>query len=77
VRHPLEAGDRVLFYTDGVTERSDVHDEMYELPRLIQTFERTAHLPPTEQVLAIVGDVDKFAGQREPEDDQTLLLMCF
>ena len=75
VRHVLQPGDRVLFYTDGVTERHDPHDDMYDLPRLVSVFERTGQLTPKEQLAAVVGDVDAFGGEREPEDDQTLLLM--
>jgi sigma-B regulation protein RsbU (phosphoserine phosphatase) len=76
VRHALQAGDRVLFYTDGVTERYDPHDDMYDLPRLTQALEHTASLTPDQQVRAIVDGLDAFAGDREPEDDQTLLLMA-
>jgi sigma-B regulation protein RsbU (phosphoserine phosphatase) len=75
VRHTLQAGDRLLFYTDGVTERHSANDDMYELPRLTAALERTAHLKPAEQVAEIVKSLDEFAGEREPEDDQTLLLM--
>jgi sigma-B regulation protein RsbU (phosphoserine phosphatase) len=72
----LEPGDRILFYTDGVSERHDPDDEMYDLPRFMAAIERTAHLPPQEQVTAIMADVDGFARNREPDDDQTLLLMA-
>jgi phosphoserine phosphatase RsbU/P len=76
VRHALESGDRLLFYTDGVIERHDMQDDMYDMPRLMAVFEQTANLAPAEQVKAIVSDLDAFAGDREPEDDQTLLLMA-
>ena len=76
VRHPLQKGDRLLFYTDGVTERTDTTDDMFELPRLIAAFERSASLAPADQVQAIVADLDAFAGDHEPDDDQTLLLIA-
>ena len=72
----LEPGDRILFYTDGVTERHDPQDDMYDLPRLTAALERTADLAPQAQVDAIVADVEAFANNREPDDDQTLLLMA-
>jgi phosphoserine phosphatase RsbU/P len=75
VRQVLQPGDRLLFYTDGVTERHDPGDDMYDLPRLMATLERTAGQPPDEQVQSIVKDLDAFGGDREPDDDQTLLLM--
>ena len=76
VRHALQSGDRLLFYTDGVTERLDPCDDMYDLPRLTQSLERTAALAPAEQIQAIVDDLDAFAATREPDDDQTLLLIA-
>ena len=75
VRHVLQPGDRVLFYTDGVTERHDPHDDMYDLPRLTASFGQSGELVPDEQVQSIVRDLDAFGGDREPDDDQTLLLM--
>jgi phosphoserine phosphatase RsbU/P len=76
VRHVLDAGDRLLFYTDGVTERHDPQDDMYDLPRLKASFERTNGLSPDDQVTSIVRDLDAFGGDRESDDDQTLLLMA-
>ena len=76
VRHPLQRGDRLLLYTDGVTERPDAKDDMFDLPRLISSLERSASLAPADQVQAIVADLDSFAGDREPDDDQTLLLIA-
>ena len=46
VRQALAAGDRILFYTDGVTERHDPADDMYDLPRLMSSLERSAARPP-------------------------------
>jgi len=76
VRHVLQPGDRVLFYTDGVTERHDAHDDMYDLPRLMASLEHCSQQTPDEQVQSIVRDLDAFGGDREPDDDQTLLLMA-
>jgi sigma-B regulation protein RsbU (phosphoserine phosphatase) len=74
-RLPLERGDRMLFYTDGVTERyGPGGDEMYDLPRLISSFEGADGLPPEGLVASLVVDLELFADAREPEDDQTLLL---
>jgi sigma-B regulation protein RsbU (phosphoserine phosphatase) len=76
VRHALQGGDRLLFYTDGVTERSNPADDMFDLPRLVAALERTAERTPADQVLALVEELDTFAGEREPDDDQTLLLIA-
>ena len=76
MRHELKPGDRVLFYTDGVTERHDSNDDMYDMPRLTESLERCADQTPDEQIASIVRDLDTFGGDREPDDDQTLLLMA-
>jgi sigma-B regulation protein RsbU (phosphoserine phosphatase) len=76
VRHALQSGDRLLFYTDGVTERPNRSDDLYDLPRLTASFERSAGMPPADQVGALVADLDAFAAEREPDDDQTLLLIA-
>jgi phosphoserine phosphatase RsbU/P len=75
VSHPLQGGDRLLFYTDGVTERPDAADDMYDLPRLVESFEQSAAQTPAEQIQTLVADLDAFAAAREPDDDQTLLLI--
>jgi sigma-B regulation protein RsbU (phosphoserine phosphatase) len=75
VQRTLAPGDRVLFYTDGVTERHDPADDMYDFPRLMASFERSADETPDAQVQSLVRDLDSFGGDREPDDDQTLLLM--
>jgi phosphoserine phosphatase RsbU/P len=76
VRQALMPGDRLLFFTDGVTERHDSADDMFDLPRLMTSLERSADENPDAQVQAVVRDLDAFGGDREPDDDQTLLLMA-
>ena len=69
----LQAGDRVLFYTDGVTERLDAEGQMYELSRLSGAVSAMTHLAPAALIESIVDDLDRFAGGHEPEDDLTLV----
>ena len=69
----LRAGDRLLFYTDGVTERLDADGRMYDLARLQSTISDTAGLPPVALIDHVVADLERFAGGHEPEDDLTLV----
>ena len=69
----LRAGDRVLFYTDGVTERLDAEGGMYDLPRLRAVLSGIAGRPPTALIEHVVADLERFAAGHEPEDDVTLL----
>jgi phosphoserine phosphatase RsbU/P len=73
----FDPGDRVLFYTDGITERLDTQEQMYELDRLVALLGRNAGIPAAALVDRVVSDVDAFADGHEPEDDQTLVAVGF
>jgi phosphoserine phosphatase RsbU/P len=69
----LHAGDRLLFYTDGVTERLDGEGRMYDMARLRSVVSEAARVPAGVLVEHVVADLDRFAGGHEPEDDLTLV----
>lgn len=74
VEHELRAGDRLVFFTDGITERHAADDTMYDGDRLKAALHRGGSLDPPAMVAHVVRDVDAFAGGHEPDDDQTLVL---
>jgi sigma-B regulation protein RsbU (phosphoserine phosphatase) len=74
--HELQPGDRVLFYTDGVTERQGPEESMYEEDRFRDSFLRVAGQSPDAIIQELVSDLDSFAKGQEAHDDQTLLLMA-
>lgn len=71
----LAPGDRVLFYTDGVTDRIDPTGNFYGSGRLLTHFAATDAIDPTDILNGIVEDLERFAGGRPPEDDQAMFLM--
>jgi sigma-B regulation protein RsbU (phosphoserine phosphatase) len=71
----LQAGDRLLFYTDGVTERMSPSEAMYDLDRLSAALERLGAYSPGEIVGRLIAEVEAFAGGQEAEDDLTLLVL--
>jgi phosphoserine phosphatase RsbU/P len=71
----LEPGDRLLFYTDGVTELFSEQRELYGTERLLRQME-TANTDDPAQILEwIVDDLTRFAGDRPADDDQAMLLL--
>ena len=69
----LEAGDRLLFYTDGVSERFNTDRQPYGEDRICGRMEVPA-AGPAELVASLMQDLEAFAGGRPADDDQTLLL---
>ncbi len=66
-------GDRLLLYTDGVTEAFNLKDEEYGDQRLISFLQQNADVPSDELIKALVDDVLKFCGAARLSDDMTLM----
>ena len=77
VEHPLRSGDRVVFYTDGITERQSADGSMYDQDQFAAALTRIGPEAPAAIVRDLVAEVDRFADGQEPEDDQTLLVTGF
>jgi sigma-B regulation protein RsbU (phosphoserine phosphatase) len=71
----LERGDRVLLYTDGVTEATNPSDEEYGELRL-EGYVRDRRGESGRSLLdGIVADVLRFCGTSRPHDDMTLMCL--
>ena len=70
----LKPGDRILMYTDGITERFSSDGETYAEERLLHQLASDGNPRPRELLAAIMKDVNDFAGERPADDDQALLL---
>jgi sigma-B regulation protein RsbU (phosphoserine phosphatase) len=73
---PLEAGDRLLLYTDGVLDRTNPDGEFFGTTRLRDALEHAAAGSPNpdETIARLTAAIDAFAAGAEPPDDQTLLV---
>jgi sigma-B regulation protein RsbU (phosphoserine phosphatase) len=72
----IEPGDRLLFFTDGVTDRESPAGEPYDVDRLAAALARSGALRVDSALAAIVADIEGFAAGGEPGDDNTLLMMA-
>ncbi|HLP30481.1 MAG TPA: SpoIIE family protein phosphatase, partial [Geothrix sp.] len=67
----LEPGDRLVFYTDGLSEAQAPDDTFYGEDRL----EALLVNPMEDLQAAILGDVTAFIAGRPLADDLTLLIL--
>ncbi len=70
---PIGSGDRLLFYTDGMTESRNASGDEFTEERLVESALRHRALPAEEMQAAVLADVNAFnAGIFE--DDATLIV---
>ena len=69
----LIAGDELIFYTDGVTEATNVQNELYGDDRLLDCMDRCKDMDLLKQLDFLKEDIDAFVGDREPFDDITIM----
>lgn len=72
---PLQAGDRIAFFTDGLTDRQAVDGTMFDLDRLAAALAGAGTCAPAAIVDATVRELELFSGGLEPDDDQTLVIV--
>jgi sigma-B regulation protein RsbU (phosphoserine phosphatase) len=71
----LQAGDRLLLYTDGISERFNPQGECYGVERLCEKFAEESDHDVRKRVTMIMEDVNRFAEGLTAEDDQALLVL--
>ena len=71
----LQAGDRLVLYTDGLTDTTSPEGRFYSLERLEQQLQTCYDLPPTELCAAIFSDLKDYQSSSEQFDDMTMLVM--
>ena len=71
----LQPGDRLLLYTDGVTEAHDRENSLYGEDRLQKMLESTAELPGEEVLEQILNDVNDFTAGAPQFDDITMIIL--
>lgn len=71
---PLDYGDTLVFYTDGVTEAMDDGSRIYGRTRLAEVA-KNGPLRAGELVPAIVEDVEAFCGTQPQRDDLCIVVV--
>ncbi len=72
---PLSRGDKLILYTDGLTERRNPDQEEFGEDRLVQTIGEKGRLPPEELLNAISHEAKVFASGVPAHDDYAIVIM--
>ena len=73
----LGPGDRLFLYTDGVTEATNVENELYGEDRLQAFMNRNEAMEATALLPALKADIDAFVGEAPQFDDITMLIFDY
>jgi sigma-B regulation protein RsbU (phosphoserine phosphatase) len=68
-------GDKIVFYTDGVSEAMDKIKQEYGFDRIEEILQQNTDKSPEELVTILNNDVRDFMGQSEQIDDLTILII--
>lgn len=79
---PLERGDAVLLFTDGLVEvfrdgGEGKPREIFGEARLAEAFARAGSLPADQALSSVMREIGEFSRDAELRDDQTALLLRF
>jgi len=71
----LDVGDKIFQYTDGVTEATNLGNELYGMERLGAVLNKFKTASPHEILPAVKQDIDAFVGEADQFDDITMLCL--
>ena len=74
-QRPIQTGDRLFLFTDGLTEAADADDNLFGRERAEQVFLTERNLPPKEFCLRVKDWIDRFQQGATEEflDDFTIM----
>ena len=71
----LHGGDLCLFFTDGISEAMNVHDDCFGEQRLGDLVEIHADLPSDQLRERMLREIAAFVGEAPQHDDMTMILL--
>jgi len=73
--HTFPRGQRLVMFTDGITEAMDPSEELFGDRRLRDVIEANTLATPDECADAVLQAVDDFRSQGPPTDDETIVVI--
>ena len=72
---PLQVGDVVVLYTDGVVEAMNAKGALYGFERFMAAIEAGRGLSANALLEKLMDDVSRYVGDAEPHDDLTIVVV--
>lgn len=73
----FEPGDKIVLYTDGVTEATDINGSLFGNRRFVELVNENKNKSPNELIDVIYANVNEFQKNVEQADDVTVLAIEF
>ena len=73
----LQPGDTIFCYTDGVTEATDIEEELFGTERMLQALNRKPDAAPKELNENVLASISAFVGEAPQFDDTTILCLKY
>jgi serine phosphatase RsbU (regulator of sigma subunit) len=73
----LQPGDRLFLYTDGVTEATNINNNLYGEERLQSFMNHNFDKEPKELLQSLKNNIDEFVGEAPQFDDITMLIFDY
>jgi sigma-B regulation protein RsbU (phosphoserine phosphatase) len=71
----LEPGDVVLCFSDGISEATNIREDIWEEADLEKVLQSVGSQPIQEIIQRVVGAADDFTGEAEQADDMTVVAL--
>ena len=75
VSFEMESGDELILYTDGIVDCENEKKESFGYEGLTNVFRKSAGFTAEEQLELLYHTLESFAGDVEPEDDKTIVIL--
>ncbi|MBF0238158.1 MAG: response regulator [SAR324 cluster bacterium] len=75
--YSLQPGALVVFFTDGITERRNLDDEMFGEKRLIRFIQENHKLELSMLLEKLLLEVEHFAAETPPDDDVSVVMFRY
>lgn len=75
--HQFRQKDRLILYTDGITELTNAKEEPFSQERLMQIVGDAKMDSPNTLLTRVFEEMDSFSGKRPSQDDQTMVAIDF